>query len=133
MDNPFLSLEIHKQFQNFLLDVKLDLMAGITAFFGPSGAGKSTTLNSIAGFSSPDEGEIILEGRTLFRFTRPGSGYRIDLPPEQRRIGYLLQNTLLFPHLSVRQNLLYGYRRTPKIRRRIQLEDLIEILEFQYN
>jgi len=129
MDNPFLSLEIHKQFQNFLLEIKLDLRTGITALFGPSGAGKSTTLNSIAGFSSPDKGEIVLNGRTLFRFTQQRSSYRIDLPPEQRRIGYLLQNALLFPHLNVLQNLLYGYRRTPNIRKRIHIESLIEILE----
>lgn len=129
MENPFLSFEIHKQYQNFILDVKLDLGSDITALFGPSGAGKSTTLNSIAGFSLPDDGEITLNGRTLFCISRRTSGYKINLPPEQRRIGYLRQDALLFPHFDVHQNLLYGYHRTPRVRRRIRPEALIELLE----
>ena len=124
MSDPFLTLRVQKQYQNFFLDVELELDAQITALFGPSGAGKSTTLNSIAGLVSSDAGEIVLAGRTLF-----SSAGGVNLPPERRRVGYLFQEALLFPHLSVHDNLLYGYRRTPSDRRRIQPETLIELLE----
>ena len=124
MADPFMTLRVQKQYQDFSLDVDLELATEITALFGPSGAGKSTCLNSIAGLVSPNVGEITLAGRTLF-----SSAGSLNLPPEHRRVGYLFQDALLFPHLSVRDNLLYGYRRTPPNRRRIQPETLIELLE----
>lgn len=77
--------------------------AGLTALFGPSGSGKTSVLNMIAGLLRPDAGRIVVGGKTMF-----GDG--IDLPPERRRAGYVFQDGRLFPHRSVRANLLYGRR-----------------------
>lgn len=77
--------------------------AGLTALFGPSGSGKTSVLNMVAGLLRPDTGRIAVGGETLF-----GDG--IDLPPERRRAGYVFQDGRLFPHRSVRANLLYGHR-----------------------
>lgn len=74
---------------------------GATVLFGPSGAGKTSVLDMIAGLLRPDRGRIVVAGRTLF-------GDDIDLPPEQRRAGYVFQDARLFPHLRVRDNMIYG-------------------------
>lgn len=71
--------------------------------FGPSGAGKSTLLKLIAGQTTPDEGRVTLDGRVLF-----DSGRRVDVPANRRDIGMVFQDCRLFPHLSVRRNILYG-------------------------
>jgi molybdate transport system ATP-binding protein len=71
--------------------------------FGPSGAGKTTVINAIAGLVTPDRGRISLDGTVLFDRDRD-----IDLPVHRRGVGYVFQEGRLFPHLTVRQNLLYG-------------------------
>lgn len=71
--------------------------------FGPSGSGKSLTLQCIAGLIRPDEGFIEVDGRTLF-----DSSTRVDVPPRQRRIGYVFQDYALFPHLDVARNVGFG-------------------------
>lgn len=76
---------------------------GLTVLFGPSGSGKTSLLNMVAGLLRPDAGHIHVAGESLF-----GDG--IDLPPEERRAGYVFQDRRLFPHLSVRANLAYGQR-----------------------
>ncbi|WP_334182859.1 molybdenum ABC transporter ATP-binding protein [Novosphingobium sp.] len=81
---------------------------GLTALFGPSGAGKTSLLDAIAGLARPSEGHIMVEDRVLFDKAR-----RIDLKPEQRRCGYVFQDLRLFPHRSVHDNLLYGWRLAP--------------------
>ncbi len=86
------------------LDVDLRLPAvGICAIFGRSGAGKTSLINLISGLTTPDVGEIHLAGRTLF-----SSSQGIQLPIEQRKIGYVFQDARLFPHYTVRGNLNYG-------------------------
>ena len=87
----------------FTLDAQFSAGRGITALFGPSGSGKSTILNLIAGLTRPDRGRIAI-GETVFTDTARG----ISLPPHRRRIGYVFQDALLFPHLNVRRNLGYG-------------------------
>ena len=76
---------------------------GLTVLFGPSGVGKTSTLNMIAGLLRPDWGHVRVEGETLFDATA-----RIDVPVQRRRVGYVFQEPRLFPHKSVRANLLYG-------------------------
>ena len=88
---------------NFALSVDFTAGSGITALFGESGAGKSTVLHLVAGLLRPDRGRIAVNG-TVFTDTEAS----IFLPPHKRRIGYVFQDALLFPHLNVRQNLLYG-------------------------
>ncbi len=82
---------------------------GVTAIFGPSGAGKTTLVNMLAGLHRPEQGRIIVGGKVLF-----DSQQQIDLPPEQRRLGYVFQESRLFPHMSVADNLSYGRRLLPK-------------------
>jgi molybdate transport system ATP-binding protein len=78
---------------------------GVTALFGRSGAGKTSLINMIAGLLRPDRGRIELDGEAL-----DNTDKRIHVPPHKRRIGYVFQDALLFPHLSVAQNLDYGRR-----------------------
>lgn len=87
------------------LDVDIRTEAPIAALFAPSGTGKTTLLNMVAGLVRPDSGRIVVGGDTLF-----DAAAGVNLPPEQRRIGYVFQDRRLFPHLSVRANLLYGAR-----------------------
>lgn len=91
---------------------------GVTALFGPSGAGKSSILNMIAGLLRPDQGAIVIDDQTMFDSAR-----RIDLPPEKRRLGYVFQSSLLFPHKNVRANLLYGQALAPPEARWMNLEE----------
>lgn len=100
-----LEVRIRQQLGAFALDVAFSADAPVVALFGKSGSGKSSVVNAIAGLTRPDAGRIVADGTVLF-----DSASGIDLPPEARRIGYVFQEGLLFPHMSVRQNLLYGQR-----------------------
>jgi molybdate transport system ATP-binding protein len=97
--------------------------ASIVALFGRSGAGKSTVINAIAGVIRPASGGIVVDGRVLF-----DSGAGIDVPPERRRVGYVFQDALLFPHLSVRRNLAYGEALTPAGERFVERERVLDLL-----
>jgi molybdate transport system ATP-binding protein len=91
----------------FLLDAEFAMpKAGVTALFGPSGAGKTTIVNAIAGVFRPLEGRITFGDRVMFDSARGE-----DVPPSRRHVGYVFQDARLFPHMSVRDNLLFGWRR----------------------
>lgn len=77
--------------------------SGLTALFGPSGAGKTSVVNMVAGLLRPDEGRIAVAGEVLF-----DSASGIDVPVQSRRAGYVFQDGRLFPHMRVRDNLVYG-------------------------
>jgi len=89
----------------FELSVSLDLERPVTALFGPSGVGKTTFLEAMAGLRRPLEGEIRVDDEIVYSSDRG-----ISLAPERRRFGFVPQDALLFPHLDVRANLLYGFR-----------------------
>ncbi len=95
-----LLIDIKKEIGVFHLDVHFSSDTGTTALLGPSGSGKSVTLRCIAGILTPDEGRILLNGRTLF-----DSEKEINLPPQKRRVGYLFQQYALFPNMTVRRNI----------------------------
>ena len=102
-----IELDLEKRLGGFHLEARIAVpAAGITALFGRSGAGKTTLVNMLAGLVRPDRGTIAVGGDVLFSSERG-----IDLPPERRRLGYVFQEGRLFPHYSVRGNLLYGARR----------------------
>jgi molybdate transport system ATP-binding protein len=88
----------------FLLQLDLELNAKVVGIFGSSGAGKTSLLEAVAGLRKPSSGFIAIDDRVL---TDLPSG--LNLPPEQRGVGYVPQDLALFPHLSVRKNLLYGF------------------------
>jgi molybdate transport system ATP-binding protein len=118
-----LELALKKNLGDFTFAAEFSAEGDRIGIFGPSGSGKSTLMHLLAGLIKPDQGYIRLNGEPLF-----DSAAGINLPPEQRRIGVVFQHARLFPHLGVKQNLLYGYKRTPKPERKINPNDLIDIL-----
>ena len=124
MNDAFLDLKMSKKYPGFSLEIDTSFSTGITAVFGPSGSGKTTILDCIAGLNAPDEGEVRLRARPLFSSSR-----KLNLRPEQRRVGYMFQESLLFPHYRVRENILYGFKLTPPERRKVDLEQLVKLLE----
>lgn len=121
-----LKVSIKKKLRDFTLDVDFRVHDEIFALLGASGCGKSFTLKCIAGIETPDAGEIILNGRTLF-----DSAKKINLPPQARRVGYLFQNYALFPNMTVAENILFAAvgDKEAKLKenlQRFQLESLAE-------
>lgn len=96
-----LQASLTHRYPGFELDVSFTVPDGVTALFGRSGAGKSTVVKAIAGLIKCDTAQVSLGGRVL-------DAGRNNMPPYLRRIGCVFQDTRLFPHLTVRQNLLYG-------------------------
>lgn len=111
---------------SFELNIDVTFDTRVTAIFGPSGSGKTTLLDAVAGLRSIAQGEIEIEGQTLFSSTRG-----ISLAPQQRGIGYVPQEGALFPHLSVRKNVLFGAERGSHNERakEISMDHVLEVLE----
>jgi len=107
------------------VEIAVDFAAtgGLTALFGPSGVGKTSVLNMVAGLMRPDSGRIAVDGHCLF-----DAAADIDLPPEQRRIGYVFQDGRLFPHRRVRANLLYGHDLAQAADRWMSLDEAVAFL-----
>jgi molybdate transport system ATP-binding protein len=91
--------------------------------FGPSGAGKTSTINAVAGLFRPDEGRIVIDGRVVLD-TRKG----ICVPAPRRRIGYVFQDARLFPHMSVENNLRFGWRRAQRPASEAEFAHVVELL-----
>ena len=107
----------------FMLDVALSLPGrGITALFGPSGCGKTSCLRAMAGLERA-QGRVVVNGQPWQDDAR-----RLWLPTHRRGLGYVFQESSLFAHLSVRGNIEYGLRRVPAARRRVALEQAVELL-----
>ena len=110
-------------YPGFNLDIDLQIPAsGITVVFGPSGSGKTTLLRCLAGLEKSGKMEIagqVLQDKNTF------------IPVNLRAIGMVFQESRLFPHLKVRDNLLYGYKRTPVNSRRLHLEDIGRVLSLE--
>jgi molybdate transport system ATP-binding protein len=107
----------------FRLDARFASDAPIVALFGRSGSGKTTIVEAIAGLARPEHGRIVADGRTLFDSERG-----VDLGPEARRVGFVFQDGLLFPHLSVRANLAYGERLIPAGERFVKHDRVVSLL-----
>ena len=100
-----LRVDISKQLGEFSIEADFTSEGRVTGLFGASGAGKTSLVNMIAGLLRPDRGVIALDGETL-----DDAAAGVHVPPHRRRIGYVFQDSRLFPHLNVRQNLDYGRR-----------------------
>jgi molybdate transport system ATP-binding protein len=122
-----LDVSVRKQQGTFEFNAEFSLTGRRIGLFGPSGSGKSTLMHLIAGLLKPDSGSIRLNGTVLF-----DAAAGVNLPPEKRRVGVVFQHAHLFPHLSVRRNLLYGWRRTPEVDRHIDPEAIIEVLNLAH-
>jgi len=115
-----------KRFANFALAADFTIAGKQIGIFGESGSGKSTLVALLAGIHHPDRGEIFLDGECLFSSTK-----KINVPTEQRRIAMVFQHPNLFPHLSVKSNLLYGFKRCAENNRSITLESLVGVLKLE--
>jgi molybdate transport system ATP-binding protein len=115
-----LRVDIEKRLPGFTLCTAFESDARVTALFGRSGSGKTSLVNAIAGLLRPERGRIEVDGIVLY-----DAAARIDVPVEARRIGYVFQEARLFPHYSVRGNLLYGHGRGERF---AQLEHIVELL-----
>jgi molybdate transport system ATP-binding protein len=115
-----LRLEFVLRQGDFTVDLHERLDVLVVALFGPSGSGKTTVLEAVAGLRRPAAGVIEVGGVELFSSAR-----RVDLPARARGIGYVPQDSVLFPHMNVRRNILYGADRG----RAVPLERVLEILE----
>ena len=120
-----LSVNITKAFGSFRLETQFEVEEGsITAIFGKSGAGKTSTINAIAGLTRPDVGVIQIGNTTLF-----DQNLRINLPIYKRQIGYVFQDDRLFPHMTVRNNLIYGTSKNRDVANSLNLTDITGLLE----
>jgi molybdate transport system ATP-binding protein len=119
-----LEVAVEKALGDFKLNLNISCETqGIISVFGRSGCGKTSLVNLLAGLLRPDRGRIVVNGRVLFDSERG-----TDLAPEHRRLGYVFQEGRLFPHLDVAANLHYGFRRAAADQRRLQPDQVIEML-----
>jgi molybdate transport system ATP-binding protein len=118
-----IDIRISRRLPGFVLDAAFASDSGITALFGRSGSGKTTVVNAIAGLVRPDDGVISVNGVCLFDSARG-----INVPVPQRRVGYVFQDGRLFPHLTVRANLRYGYELAARHERPIEFDKVVALL-----
>jgi molybdate transport system ATP-binding protein len=119
-----LAIEVRHRLERIALDVTLRAGAGLTAIVGPSGAGKTTLLHLVAGLVRPDAGRIAIGDDVLV-----DTGRGVWIPPDRRRIGYVTQDSRLFPHLTVGQNLAFGHWFTPARVRRLTVSTIADMLD----
>ncbi len=118
-----IDVALRRQFGSFSLDIAFKNSDGITALFGRSGSGKSTTIGLIAGLQRPDAGHVILDDCVLTDVAA-----HIFVPPHRRRIGLVFQDSYLFPHLDVGQNLRFGRWFAPRDARSVSFDAVVETL-----
>ncbi|NNM71288.1 molybdenum ABC transporter ATP-binding protein [Enterovirga aerilata] len=118
-----LSVEVEHRLGEFALQAAFDAPSGVTALFGRSGSGKTTLVNVIGGLLRPGRGRVVVDGVVLLD-TDDGT----EIPCHRRRIGYVFQEARLFPHLTVRQNLLFGRFFAPRRERGPDLPGVVDLL-----
>jgi molybdate transport system ATP-binding protein len=117
-----LTAQFKMDFPEFNLDIDLNLPAqGVTVVFGPSGSGKTTLLRCLSGLERAPSGFLKLADQVW-------QDDEIFIPIHQRKVGLVFQESRLFPHLNIQDNLLYGYRRTQPIERQLHLDEVVEVL-----
>ena len=114
-----LVVNIEKRLRDFTLRANFTLTDTTLALLGASGSGKSMTLKCIAGLETPDRGQIVLNGRTLY-----DSSAGVNLPPQERSVGYLFQNYALFPNMTVRENIIFALDGSREEKERILAENV---------
>jgi len=123
-ESPHLAIDIEKRLGSFRLCARFAVGHGeLIVLFGHSGSGKSVTLRAIAGLIRPDAGRIAIGGATVFDAAR-----HIDLPPQRRGVGMVVQNYALFPHMSVAENIAFGLQGLRAADRRTRVAELAEFL-----
>jgi len=115
-----LSVHLKKKVNGFNLDVAWEIGNELTVLFGYSGAGKSMTLQMIVGLLIPDDGFVRINTSTLFDRSKG-----INVPPQERHLGYVFQDLALFPHMTALDNILYGSNNTGKSEKRERAGEMI--------
>lgn len=113
-------IDIEYSIGNFRLNMDFEIPHGIVGVFGASGHGKSSLLKLLAGIENPDRGKIMIHGKTMF-----DKASKVNVPIQKRRIGLVFQEGRLFPHMSVRKNLMYGYHPPSSI----SFDEVVSLLE----
>ncbi|HWQ79398.1 MAG TPA: sulfate/molybdate ABC transporter ATP-binding protein, partial [Anaerovoracaceae bacterium] len=116
-----LQIDITKKLPGFKLEISLACGQEIVAILGPSGSGKSMLLNSIAGLVKPDSGTIRYDDVTFY-----DSAKKINLPPRDRKTGFLFQNYAMFPHFTVADNIAFGLGKLPREEQQKKVSELLE-------
>jgi len=122
-----LKFQFKKRLRHFTLDISQEIGQETLVLIGHSGCGKSTLLKLLAGLLSPDEGKVELSGHVLC-----DPQQKIDLPPEERNIGFVFQNYALFPHLTVWENISYGISKLAEEERNKRIEETIAFLGIEH-
>lgn len=120
-----ITTDIRKRLGAFTLDVRFEVGHETVVLFGQSGSGKSLTLASLAGLIRPDDGSIVIGERTVF-----DAAGGVDLPPQQRNVGYMVQQIALFPHMTADENIAYGlvgWSREDRAKRVAELKALLSL------
>ncbi len=121
-----LSVKILKKVEGFTLDVEWQIGNELAVLFGYSGSGKSMTLQCIAGLMEPDEGRIRANGDLFFDHT-----LKVNVPPEKRSFGYVFQDRVLFPHMTVRGNITYGCKGLPRPEVRRKVDEMVGLFHLR--
>jgi molybdenum ABC transporter molybdate-binding protein len=121
-----LSFHLQKNLRDFTLDIELEIENKTLALIGHSGCGKSTTLQLLAGLQIPDKAFIRLDGEVL-----TDTDANLFVPVEKRRIGYVFQDYALFPHLTVRENVLYGIKHYERLEQETRLDEALSLLQLE--
>ncbi|MCC9620284.1 molybdenum ABC transporter ATP-binding protein [Thalassospira sp. MA62] len=117
-------VNVFHELPSLTLDAKFTISEpGVTALFGPSGSGKTSLINIISGLVRPQNGHIQISDRVLFDHAR-----NINLPARKRQVGYVFQDSRLFPHKNVKSNLFFGARRNPRKLQAKHQDAIIEML-----
>ncbi|MFG6116295.1 ABC transporter ATP-binding protein [Halobacillus sp. MO56] len=117
-----LNVTVEKKLAHYKLDVSFTVEDELVILFGRSGSGKTTLLNMLAGLLKPEQGEIKLGSRMLYQTGK------VDLPPQQRNVGYVFQDYALFPHMTVEKNIYYGIKSKQVPDPKDHLKRLIDIV-----
>lgn len=105
----------------FTLQAEFAMPAGVTALVGPAGAGKSLALELIAGFARPDAGRVLIDDAIVF-----DGETRVNLPPRRRRAAHVASRDTLFPHMTVRENLMFAAARRARLERHKRVAGIME-------
>jgi molybdate transport system ATP-binding protein len=113
--------QIIRRFPAFQLSIEFEAASGVTALYGPSGAGKTLTLDALSGFVTPDAGRILFNDRIVF-----DAEANVNIPPRDRNAGYVFQDHALFPHMTVRDNLVFAAHKLARLERHRRITEVLD-------
>ena len=119
------SFTLKKQLDQFMLNVSCSFPGGVLVIQGESGSGKSTILNCISGLLTPETGRVEVNGRVLYN-----SGQNVNIPVQNRNIGYVFQNYALFPNMTVEKNILNGLKNQSEYKMKERREEMLQYMEY---